>query len=142
MFLSISKTIKFNSFLFSFIIIILIINISIISTNSNIIVLPLIKKHNSYLTKINNISEIIENFFVDLPILELNIGSQKVNIIISPEQYNIYFTSKEHMSVYEEGMKIIERKYQNINYFDKNKSKSIKCNEIASKSYFYNNFKT
>ena len=135
------KTIKFNLLLFFFNILILLINIFIINTNSNIVVFPLLKKSDSYLANINNITDIMESIFVDLPIAELNISSQKVHIIISPEQYNIYFTLKEHISAYEEGMEIIERKYQNINYFDKNKSKSIKCNETISKSYFYNNFK-
>ena len=135
------KNIKFNLLLFFFNIRIQLINISIINANSNIVVFPLLKKSDSYLANINNITDIMESIFVDLPIAELNISSQKVHIIISPEQYNIYFTSKEHISEYKEDMEIIERKYQNINYFDKNKSKSIKCNETISKSYFYNNFK-
>ena len=133
------KTIQINFLLFFFII--LIINISIIISNSNIVVFPLIKKHNSYLTNINNITDIMENIFIELPIAELNIGSQKVDIIISPEQYNIYFTSNEHMSVIEEEMKVIKRKYQNIKYFDNKKSKSIIYNQTTSNSLFYNNFK-
>ena len=141
MFFSLLKTIKFNLFSSIFIIIILIINISIIKSNSNIVVFPLVKKHSSYLSNIKNITDIMENIFLELPIVELNISSQKVGIIISPEEYNIYLTSKEHMSAYEDEKKIIERKYQNINYFDNHKSVSIKYNETMSKSYFYNNFK-
>ena len=141
MFFFLLKSIKFNLFLFSFITYILLINISIINSDQNIVVIPLVKKITSYLSTIKNITDIMESIFADLPIAELNIGSQKVHTIISPELNNIYFTSKEHMTAYEDGMEIIEKKYKNINYFDKNKSKNIKFNQTTSKFFFYNNFK-
>jgi len=130
------EIIKFNFFLFF-----LIINISLITSNQNIVVFPLIKKQNSYLANINNITDIMERIFIDLPITELNISSQKVSIIISPEEYNIYLTSKQHMSEYEDEKKIIEGIYQKINYFDDKKSENIKYDETISRSFFYNNFK-
>jgi len=141
MFFFLLKPIKFNLFLFSFITHILLINISIINSDQNIVVIPLVKKITSYLSNIKNITDIMESIFADFPIAELNIGSQKVYTIISPELYNIYFTSKEHMTAYEDRMEIIEKKYKNINYFDKNKSKNIKFNQTTSKFFFYNNFK-
>ena len=134
------KPTKFNIFLFFFITLILLINIPIINSEQNIVVFPLVKKISSYLSNIKNIADIMENIFADLSIAELNIGSQKVYTIISPELYNIYFTSKEHTAAYEDGMKIIKEKYKNINFFDKNKSKNIKFNQTTSKFYFYNNF--
>ena len=136
------KPIKFNIFSFFFfahilLINILLINIPIINSDQNIIVFPLVKKISSYLSNVKNITDIMESIFSDLQIAELNIGPQKVHTIISPELYNIYFTSKEHMASYKDSL---EKKYKNINYFDKNKSKNIKFNQTISKFYFYNNF--
>ena len=89
MFFFLLKSIKFNFFLFSFITYILLINISIINSDQNIVVIPLVKKITSYLSTIKNITDIMESIFADLPIAELNIGSQKVHTIISPELNNI-----------------------------------------------------
>ena len=127
-----------------YVIFVLLINISEIHLDDNIIIIPLIKKDNTYLKDLKNITEIVQFIFSEPPIAELNIGTkgQKSHIIIRPDGSNIYFTSYEHnMSISDQTTKIIKNKYPNINYFNEKLSESIEFNEIQSKSYFFNNFK-
>ena len=117
---------------------------SIICSNEKIMILPLIKKDNSYLSTLKNITEIIQFFFSELAIAELNLGNpkQKVNIIIKQDESNIYLTSSNHnLSVVDKTADIIKLKYKNINYFYNEKSQSLEYNGTFSRNYFYKNFK-
>ena len=113
------------------------------NSNEKIIILPLIKRNNTYLSHITNITNIIQFISLEQPIAELSIGSnkQKVNAIIRPGQSNIYLTSKNHTSNYYHEFTILKEKYENINYFDNGKSESIEYNKTYIKSYYFNNFK-
>ena len=104
--------------------------------------MPLIKRNYTYLANITNISNIMQFISLEQPIAELNIGSnkQKVNVIIRPEQSNIYLTSNNHNSTYNHDFPMLKEKYTNINYFDDEKSNSIEYNKTLIKSYYFNNF--
>ena len=117
---------------------------SITCSNEKIIIFPLIKKDNSYLSNLKNITEIIQFFFSELTIAELELGipKQKTNIIIRPDESNIYLSSAKHnLSVEDKTAEIVKLQYKNIKFFNNEKSQSIEYNGTFSKSYFYNNFK-
>ena len=122
----------------------ILLNISIICKNNKIVVLPLIKKDDSYLSKIKNVTEIIQFIFCEQHIAEFMIGTpeQKSHIIIRPGESNIYFTSYKHNTTNnDQTNKLINLKYKNIKYFNNDQSKSIEINDTTSRSFYYNNFK-
>ena len=121
------------------------LKISIISTTNNkILILPLIKKDDSYLSKSKNMTEVIQFIFSEQLIAELNIGTpeQKSHIFIRADESNIYLTQKNHnSSVYDEITKTVYSKYKNINYFNNEETNTIEYNETFKRTFFFNNFK-
>jgi len=127
-----------------FLFLVVILNPPIICLNKSYLTLPLIKKNDSYLLSVNNITEIIQFIYSDPNIAELNIGSppQKINILIRPDLSNFYLTSNNHNSSnYDILFNITRKQYQNINYFNNENSQSIQYKESFSRTNYYNNMK-
>ena len=123
---------------------VLFLNLPKVYSNENVVILPLLKKNNSYLTNLKNITEIIKFIVCEPPITEFNLGTpeQKSHIIIRPDISNIYFTSYYHnKSIYDQTTELISLIYPKINYFNDEKTESIEYNETMSETFFYNNFK-
>ena len=123
----------------------LIINLSIIKSETNYVYFPLKPKDDAYLKSINNITEIMKYIYLEPLISEIAMGDpeQKVNFIFRTDCYYVYLTSKNHKAKkLDYASNYINKKFGDFSYYNPKESNSIyNYEQIRNYSYpYYNQF--
>ena len=123
----------------------LIINLSIIKSETNYVYFPLKPKDDAYLKSINNITEIMKYIYLEPLISEIAMGDpeQKVNFIFRTDCYYVYLTSKNHKTKkLDSASNYINKKFGDFSYYNPKESNSIyNYEQIKNYSYpYYNQF--
>ena len=138
---SINKSSSLTYYIFF---ILIILNITIISTaNNRYVYFPLKRKDNSKLKNIKNITEIMEFIYLEPLISELTLGTpkQKSNIIFRTDCIYMYITSYTHNYKNTRTSDFIQLKYGDFVYYDEEKSTSVEYYEkiFNHSKYAYDN---